>query len=50
MVDVLVPIPFLPQILFLGPLMQLTMDCPCDLAAGLRVVMGESGTLGQWCR
>lgn len=31
-----------PQILFLGPLMQLSMDCPCDLADGLKVVLGES--------
>ena len=33
---------FCPQILFLGPLMQLSMDCPCDLADGLKVVLGES--------
>ena len=32
---------FCPQILFLGPLMQLSMDCPCDLADGLKVVLGE---------
>jgi hypothetical protein len=31
-----------PQILFLGPLIQLSMDCPCDLADGLKVVLGES--------
>lgn len=30
------------QILFLGPLMQLSMDCPCDLTDGLKVVLGES--------
>lgn len=35
-----------PQILFLGPLMQLSMDCPCDLADGLKVVLGESS--GLW--
>lgn len=33
---------FCPQILFLGPLMQLSMDCPCDLADGLKVVLGKS--------
>jgi hypothetical protein len=34
-----------PQILFLGPLMQLSMDCPCDLTDGLKVVLGESSRL-----
>ncbi|XP_013369361.1 PREDICTED: CAAX prenyl protease 2 isoform X2 [Chinchilla lanigera] len=29
----------LTMILFLGPLMQLSMDCPCDLADGLKVVL-----------
>ncbi|KAF6105867.1 Ras converting CAAX endopeptidase 1 [Phyllostomus discolor] len=35
----------LTMILFLGPLMQLSMDCPCDLADGLKVVLGESSGL-----
>lgn len=35
------------QILFLGPLMQLSMDCPCDLADGLKVVLGESSGRGK---
>ncbi|KAM7329703.1 hypothetical protein ACRRTK_011316 [Alexandromys fortis] len=29
----------LTMILFLGPLMQLSMDCPCDLTDGLKVVL-----------
>ncbi|XP_038935325.1 CAAX prenyl protease 2 isoform X6 [Rattus norvegicus] len=35
------------QILFLGPLMQLCMDCPCDLTDGLKVVLGESSRLSK---
>ncbi|XP_051001793.1 CAAX prenyl protease 2 isoform X2 [Acomys russatus] len=35
----------LTMILFLGPLMQLSMDCPCDLTDGLKVVLGESSRL-----
>nr|XP_051686838.1 uncharacterized protein LOC100338882 isoform X1 [Oryctolagus cuniculus] len=31
----------LTMILFLGPLMQLSMDCPCDLTDGLKVVLGD---------
>uniref|UniRef100_A0A7N5K217 CAAX prenyl protease 2 n=2 Tax=Laurasiatheria TaxID=314145 RepID=A0A7N5K217_AILME len=34
------------QILFLGPLMQLSMDCPCDLADGLKVVLAPR----SWAR
>lgn len=50
---------FYSQILFLGPLMQLSMDCPCDLADGLKVVLGESlglrekvgtGSPAQWSK
>nr|XP_045015525.1 CAAX prenyl protease 2 isoform X1 [Jaculus jaculus] len=36
----------LTMILFLGPLMQLSMDCPCDLADGLRVVLAPR----SWAR
>nr|KAF6281763.1 Ras converting CAAX endopeptidase 1 [Pipistrellus kuhlii] len=36
----------LTMILFLGPLMQLSMDCPCDLADGLKVVLGDPSLLG----
>nr|XP_042114834.1 CAAX prenyl protease 2 isoform X2 [Peromyscus maniculatus bairdii] len=31
----------LTMILFLGPLMQLSMDCPCDLTDGLKVVLAH---------
>uniref|UniRef100_A0ABK0M0N7 CAAX prenyl protease 2 n=1 Tax=Rattus norvegicus TaxID=10116 RepID=A0ABK0M0N7_RAT len=34
------------QILFLGPLMQLCMDCPCDLTDGLKVVLAPR----SWAR
>ncbi|XP_029414413.1 CAAX prenyl protease 2 isoform X4 [Nannospalax galili] len=34
------------MILFLGPLMQLSMDCPCDLADGLKVVLAPR----SWAR
>nr|XP_008531789.1 PREDICTED: CAAX prenyl protease 2 isoform X3 [Equus przewalskii]XP_014585205.1 CAAX prenyl protease 2 isoform X2 [Equus caballus] len=34
------------QILFLGPLMQLSMDCPCDLTDGLKVVLAPR----SWAR
>lgn len=37
----------LTMILFLGPLMQLSMDCPCDLTDGLKVVLGESSRLSK---
>ncbi|VFV39165.1 caax prenyl protease 2 [Lynx pardinus] len=36
----------LTMILFLGPLMQLSMDCPCDLADGLKVVLAPR----SWAR
>ncbi|XP_069865886.1 CAAX prenyl protease 2 isoform X5 [Dipodomys merriami] len=36
----------LTMILFLGPLMQLSMDCPCDLTDGLKVVL----TPRSWAR
>ncbi|XP_072495338.1 CAAX prenyl protease 2 isoform X6 [Notamacropus eugenii] len=37
----------LTMILFLGPLMQLSMDCPWDLANGLKVALGELGARGR---
>ncbi|XP_032735475.1 CAAX prenyl protease 2 isoform X2 [Lontra canadensis] len=36
----------LTMILFLGPLMQLSMDCPCDLTDGLKVVLAPR----SWAR
>ncbi|XP_038935329.1 CAAX prenyl protease 2 isoform X8 [Rattus norvegicus] len=36
----------LTMILFLGPLMQLCMDCPCDLTDGLKVVLAPR----SWAR
>ncbi|XP_027800100.1 CAAX prenyl protease 2 isoform X2 [Marmota flaviventris] len=36
----------LTMILFLGPLMQLSLDCPCDLADGLKVVLAPR----SWAR
>nr|XP_005903607.1 PREDICTED: CAAX prenyl protease 2 isoform X2 [Bos mutus] len=36
----------LTMILFLGPLMQLSMDCPCDLADGLKFVLAPR----SWAR
>ncbi|XP_073905994.1 CAAX prenyl protease 2 isoform X2 [Castor canadensis] len=36
----------LTMILFLGPLIQLSMDCPCDLADGLKVVLAPR----SWAR
>ncbi|XP_039326382.2 CAAX prenyl protease 2 isoform X1 [Saimiri boliviensis] len=36
----------LTMILFLGPLMQLSMDCPCDLADGLKVILAPR----SWAR
>lgn len=32
----------LPQVLFLGPLIQLSMDCPWDLVDGLKVAFGKA--------
>ncbi|TKC36571.1 hypothetical protein EI555_003494, partial [Monodon monoceros] len=45
----------LTMILFLGPLMQLSMDCPCDLADRLKVVLAPRSWAGcltdmRWLR
>ena len=36
-----------PQVLFLGPLMQLCMDCPWRCMEGLRGALGKGGVGGQ---
>ena len=36
-----------PQVLFLGPLMQLCMDCPWRCMEGLRGALGKRGVGGR---